>query len=132
MAHLRFILSNYRFILSKRSSRKLSYSKFLRVDSYQNFSKDRTKSCFLRFEKYLSSVKCIFDHEKDKNRNFCQARMIVYDLGYFLLGWISSSEDAGREKTGKTSKIQEPFKSIRIELYTEWIFFIPNLVVEEV
>ena len=77
------------FVLSK-----LSYFSFLRVDSYQNFQKNRTKTCFLGIAKHLSVEKDIFDCVKDGNRNFCQARIKVYDLGYLLLGCISSSKYA--------------------------------------
>jgi len=101
----------------KKTLHQLWYSKFLRVDWYQNFQKNRTRTCFLRCPKYLNSVKCIFDLEKDQNQNFCQARMKVYDLGYLLLGWISSSKCASREKHKKTSKIQELFRFIWIKLY---------------
>ena len=96
---------------------QLWYFSFLRVDSYQNFQIMRTKTCFLGSTKYFSSAKCIFDHEKDQNRYFCQAKMKVYDLGYLLWGRISSSECASREKYEKTSKIQESFKFIWIKLY---------------
>ena len=47
---------------------------------YTKFQKKRTKSCSKGFAKYLSSEKYILDHEKDQNRNFCQARMKVYGL----------------------------------------------------
>ena len=89
------------FVLSKSW-----YSKFLRVDWYQKFQKNRTRTCFLSCANYLSSVKCIFDLEKDQNRNFCQARMKVYDLGYLFLGWISSSKCASREKHKKHRKFR--------------------------
>jgi len=42
----------------------------------------------------MSSEKCTFDRAKDGSLNFCQARMKVYDLGYLLLGWVSSSKYA--------------------------------------
>ena len=85
---------------------RLWYFSSLRVDSYQNFLKIRTKTCFLGFAKYLSSEKCLFDHEKDKNRNLCQARMKDYGLGYILLGWISSNEYDSREKHQKHQKFR--------------------------
>ena len=101
----------------KKTLHQLWNSKFLRVDWYQNFQKNRTRTCFLSCAKYLSSVKCIFDLEKDQNRNFCQARMKVYDLGYLFLGWISSSKCASREKHKKHQKFRNHsmfFKQIYI------------------
>lgn len=41
--------------------------------------------------KYLSKEKCIFDHEKYENRNFCQATMKVYELGYLWVGLVQAS-----------------------------------------
>ena len=76
------IVQNCFEIIFEFSPRKLSYAKFLRVYWYQNFQKNRTKNYSKVLAKYLSSEKCIFDHEKDENWNFWQARMKVYDFGY--------------------------------------------------
>ena len=59
----------------------------------------------------------MFDHEKDQNRDFCQARTKVYELGYLLRGWISSIEYASREKHKKTSKIQGPLNVLKANVY---------------
>ena len=102
---------------------RLWYFSSLRVDSYQNFPKIRTKTCFLGLAKYLSSEKCIFDHEKDENRNFCQTRMKVYDLGYLLLGWISSNEYDSREKPKKHQKFRN-----HLNLFELYYIFSLNLI----
>ena len=76
-----------------------SFSWVLRIDSYQKFPKIRTKSWSKSISKLMGSEKCNFDRVKMWNRNFCHTRMIVFDLGYLLLGWFSCSKYASREKS---------------------------------
>ena len=45
---------------------------------------------------FAERIEFINMHE---NRNFCQDGMTVYDLGYLLLGWISSIKYDSREKS---------------------------------
>ena len=78
---------------------KKPFSWSLRIDWYQKFSKIRSKSWSKSIAKLISSEKCNFDRLKVWNRNFCQIRMIVFDLGYHLLGWFSCSKYDSRENS---------------------------------
>ena len=99
----------YSHLIKKRSSKIVSklclnyvpsigsFSWVLRIDWYQKFPKIRTKSWSKSIAKLMSSEKRNFDRVKLWNWNFGQLRMIVFDLGYLLLGWFCCWKYESRE-----------------------------------
>ena len=86
-----------------------SFSWVLRIDWYQKFPKILSKSWSKSIAKLMSSEKCNFARVKLWNRNFCQLRMKVFDLGYLLLGWFCCSKYDSRENPWKHRKIRNHF-----------------------
>jgi len=89
----------------------------LRSRLIPKLSKKSNKNLLFELCKVFEFCKMHFWPWKDQNRNFCQARMKVYDLGYLFLGWISSSKCASREKHKKYQKFRNHlmfFKQIYI------------------
>ena len=86
-----------------------SFSWVLRIDWYQKFPKILSKSWSKSIAKLMSSEKCNFARVKLWNRNFYQLRMIVFDLGYLLLGWFCCSKYDSRENPWKHRKIRNHF-----------------------
>ena len=86
-------------IIFEFCSQQIMILQLLTSQLIPKFSRNSNKNLLFKVCKVFEFRKIQFDHDKGQNRNFCLARMKVYDLGYFLLGWISSGEYAGREKT---------------------------------
>ena len=105
-----------KLLLKKPSSNYHTPSSYDSTDT-KIFTKIEQELALYGSQSIWFQSKYIFDHGKDQNRIFCQARMKVYDLGYLFLGWISSSQCASREKHKKHQKFRNHlmfFKQIYI------------------
>ena len=78
-------------------------------------TKNQSRSSLLQKNAILSRLKLVPHTLKVWNRNFCQARMIVYDHGYLLLGRFVASTLA--EKNHKNIENQELFQFFEVQLY---------------